>query len=229
MKKLNHTTTRTETLYGLIYIALQILVLPEVLKRGNTFLGTPLSPAQLNFALFSINFICVTVIFHRYLLEGIRQVLNSPLRFLRYAGLGFLFYWLGSILVNIVIFAVYPDFANVNDASVAEMTKQNFPLMFIGTVLLVPVAEETLFRGVVFGNLYTRNRIIGYILSAMIFSALHVIGYIGYFQPVHLLLCFLQYIPAGVCLAWAYAMADTIFAPILMHTVINLIGVMAMR
>ena len=44
-----------------------------------------------------------------------------------------------------------------------------------------------------------------------------------------LLLCFVQYLPAGLCLGWAYARADSIFAPTLMHMIINLIGMLAMR
>ncbi len=229
MKELNVSMTRSETQLGSIYIAVQILILPEVLKRVNTLLGNPLSLSQLNFTLFCINFICVSVIFHRFLLHGIKQIIHNPLSFLRYVGLGFLFYWLGSFFVNTIILAVYPDFANVNDASISELTQQNFQLMFIGTVLLVPITEETLFRGIVFGSLYKRSPIGGYLLSTLIFSALHVVSYIGQFEPVHLLLCFLQYIPAGLCLAWAYSMADTIWASILMHMIINLIGVLAMR
>jgi membrane protease YdiL (CAAX protease family) len=82
---------------------------------------------------------------------------------------------------------------------------------------------------VIFGSIYKRSRILGYAVSALVFAALHVIGYIGFFAPTHLLLCFLQYIPAGLCLAWAYVMADTIWAPILMHIAINQMGVLAMR
>ena len=44
-----------------------------------------------------------------------------------------------------------------------------------------------------------------------------------------LALCLLQYLPAGLCLAVAYEKSDSILCPILMHTVINAIGVYAMR
>lgn len=229
MKKLSTSMTKNELRFGLVYIAVQIFVLPALLAQFNLLLDNPLSPVQLNFALFCVDFICVTIIFHRFLWQGIRQVLDKPFLLLRSAGLGFLLYWIGSIAVNMVIYAAYPNFSNVNDTSISVLTQQNWQLMSIGTVLLVPVTEETLYRGLVFGNLYKRSRIGAYVLSTLIFAALHVVGYIGLYEPVHLLLCFLQYIPAGLSLALAYSMADTIWAPILMHITINQIGVLAMR
>lgn len=229
MKKLTASMTKTEQRFGLTYIAVQVFVLPVLLTQMNLILSNPLSPVTLNFILFLVDFICIVVIFHRFLWQGIKQVIRSPFSFLRAAGFGFLLYWIGSFAVNTVIYAAYPDFSNVNDASISELTQQNWQLMAFGTVLLVPVTEETLYRGVIFGNLYKRSRIGAYALSTLIFAALHVVGYIGLFEPLHLLLCFLQYIPAGLCLALAYNMADTIWAPILMHITINQIGVLAMR
>lgn len=229
MKTLCVSMTRTERILGFCYLPVQILLLPIVLVQGNLILGSPLSAAQLNFALFALDFICITVIFRRFLWQSLRQALSAPWQLLRYAGAGLLLYWIGSIAVNYFIFSVYPDFSNVNDASISELTQQNYTLMSVGTVLLVPVTEESLYRGLVFGSIYKRSRIAGYAVSTLIFAALHVVGYIGYFDPVHLLLCFLQYIPAGLCLAWAYVKADTIWAPILMHIAINQMGVLAMR
>lgn len=214
---------------GLIFIPIQIFLLPILLVQGNLIFGNQLSEAQLNFALFALDFICITVIFRRFLWKSLHCALSAPWRLLRFAGAGILLYWFGSFLVNYFIMTVYPDFSNVNDDSIQALTQQNYQLMAIGTVLLVPVTEETLYRGVIFGSIYKRSRILGYAVSALVFAALHVIGYIGYFEPVHLALCFLQYIPAGLCLAWAYVMADTIWAPILMHIAINQMGVLAMR
>ena len=229
MKKLTVSMTRTETVFGLFYIGIQILVLPYLLVFGNQIFGNPLSKVQLNFLFFAIDFICIVTIFRGFLKKCAICGLEHPWRLLRYAGCGLLLYWAGSILVNVVILNVYPDFSNVNDQSILELTKENYLLMSIGTVLLVPVVEETLHRGVIFGTLYRVNPLVGYLVSTLIFSALHVINYINAFSPLHLFLCFLQYIPAGLCLAWAYVKADSIWAPILIHIAINQLGVLAMR
>jgi membrane protease YdiL (CAAX protease family) len=99
--------------------------------------------------------------------------------------------------------------------------------MVIGTVVLVPIVEETLYRGLIFGLL--PKRILRYAVSVGAFCAIHVMGYIGYYEPLHLLLCFMQYIPAGLVLAYAYERSGSIFAPILIHMAINGIAMLFMR
>lgn len=229
MNKLTNTITRRETLLGLVYIAVQLFVLPFIGMLLNQLLDSPLSAVQMQFLLFCVDFICVTLIFHRFLLTSLKHALSNLWQTLRIAGIGLLLYWLGGFVVNFVIVAIYPDFSNVNDASISQLVKQNYSLMAISTVLLVPITEETLYRGLIFGSLYKRSPIVGYVLSTLLFAALHVVGYIGLYEPLHLLMCFLQYIPAGLSLAWAYVKADTIWSPILIHIIINQIGVMAMR
>ena len=229
MNKLSVSMTRRESISGLIYLAIQLLLLPAFLMFVNSLLGTPLSDAQINFVFFCVDFICVTLIFHQFLLHSAKQALRNFFHCLRYAAIGLLLYWVGSTVVSMIILSVYPAFSNVNDQSIMELTQQNQALMSIGTVLLVPVVEETLYRGVIFGNLYRHSKIAAFAVSTIIFSALHVVGYIGFYEPLHLAMCFLQYIPAGLCLAFAYVKADTIWAPILMHMSINQIGILAMR
>ncbi len=221
--------TKTETICGWIYLVLQLLILPVILVLVNLLLGNPLSDASLNFVFFALNFICVTVIFRRFLLDSLRQALATPFRCLRSAFFGFILYYILSFLISFVILYIAPDFSNVNDESIADMTQDNFALMSIGTVLLVPPVEEVFYRGLIFRGLYNRSRVAAYIVSTLVFCAIHVTGYIGLYDPLTLLLCFLQYIPAGLCLGWAYARADSIWAPILMHITINQIAMSAMR
>lgn len=228
MKKLTIQMHRTETILGLIYIVLQVFILPVVLVVINAFLPRPLTASALNFAVFAINFICVTVIFHRFLIASVKAFTQKPGEILRTYLKGFGFYWVGSILVNMLVIYLEPEFSNINDENVALLTGENYMLMAIGTVILVPVVEETLYRGVVFGQLYCKNSIIAYIVSVAVFSALHVFGYIGFYSPFRLLLCFLQYIPAAIALAWTYVKADNILAPVLIHMTVNLIGMLAM-
>ena len=44
-----------------------------------------------------------------------------------------------------------------------------------------------------------------------------------------LLLCLLQYIPAGLFLAWSYARCNTIVAPVLIHMTVNAMGLYILR
>ena len=221
--------TKTELIWGWLYLFIQLMILPSILVIGNLILGSPLSDSLLNFLMFAVNFIAVTVIFHRFLWNSLRQALHTPWRCLRGAFIGFALHYLGSFLVNLLISFIYPEFVNVNDQSIISMTQEHFTLMTLGTVFLVPVAEEALYRGLIFRTLYQKIPAAAYIVSALVFSAIHVIGYIGIYEPAHLALCFLQYIPASFALGFAYAKADNIWAPILMHITVNQVGILSMR
>ena len=67
------------------------------------------------------------------------------------------------------------------------------------------------------------------VLPMAAFAALHVLGYIGSESVTTLVICFLQYLPAGLCLAWTYTKADNIFAPVVVHALVNAIAIGAVR
>lgn len=229
MNKLSIHLTKRELLLGWLYYPIQLLVLPFLVTLINMLAGNFLGEAALNFVYFGSNFIVVTLIFSHLLIENGKNALEAPGLCIGSALLGLGLYWGLSYAVQVFILMVDPDFFNVNDASIGVMVQENFALTAIGTVLLVPVAEEALYRGLIFGSFYKRKPLAAYLISTCIFASVHVVGYIGSFEPMQLALCFLQYLPAGIALGWAYARADSIWSPILMHITINLIGVVAMR
>lgn len=228
MRKLSVSMTKAETVTGCIYIIFQLFALPFIVLLADAFFRWNLTLAELNFICFAVNFTALTAIYRRYLLDSWKVFTRQPKEVFRSCGLGFVIHFAGSFLVSYLIVNLDPEFNNVNDNSIGEMIHERAVLMYLGTILLAPVAEEILFRGVVFGSLYRKWPVLAYILSAAIFSALHVISYIGSYPAWKLLLCFLQYIPASVALAYAYVRADTIFAPILMHIAINALGTSVM-
>ena len=67
------------------------------------------------------------------------------------------------------------------------------------------------------------------VVSTVLFSLIHINNYIGYYDPLTMLLSFVQYIPAGICLAAAYEISGSIFAPVLIHTAVNAVGMLAVR
>ena len=105
------------------------------------------------------------------------------------------------------------------------MARGNSFLMFVGTVILVPPVEECLFRGVIFRNLYKKSHAAGYLISMLAFACIHILGYIGQYSPLELVLAVLQYLPAGLCLGWSYIRGDSIFAPIFIHAAVNYITI----
>ena len=229
MKSLSVKTTKWETVFGWIYFVLQLFLIPVALVLINGLLPHPLSVAGLNIVLFCLNFLCVTVIFRKFLWKSLQQSAKTPFLCLRAAFFGLMAYFLASFAISALVLFLRPDFRNVNDQAIREMTRENFTPMAICTVLLVPVAEESFFRGLIFQGLYNKSRVAAYLVSTLAFAAIHIVSYVGTYDMELLGLCLLQYLPAGLCLGWAYAKADSIWAPILMHITINQIGIFAMR
>ena len=229
MNKLSIPMSRTENLLMWCYLFFETFVLATVLYLVNLLLPVPLSDAMLNVAYFVINFLFTAIVCRKFLIKSVLKAASHPFQFLKYAFLGFVLYYIGSILVSYLILYLRPDYFNANDANIADMSQENYPLISLCTIVLVPPVEEVLYRGLIFRRLYNHNHIAAYAVSSVVFSAIHVTGYIGLHEPMMLLLSLLQYIPAGLCLGWAYAKSDTIATPILIHMTINQIAMLSMR
>ena len=225
MKQTPLFPTRKETYFGWRYLAFQVLILPYLLA----LLPLQMTSAQLNFLFFSINFLCIVIFFRQFLLESLRSAVDNLPKILLTAVIAFFAYYWWTMLLTILIVWLQPGFSNINDQSITAMSQDSYALIAIGTVILVPLTEECLNRGSVFASLYGRNRIAAYVVSTALFSLIHINSYIGVYPPLTLLLCFLQYVPAGICLAAAYEVSGSIFAPILIHTAVNAIGMLALR
>lgn len=218
-----------ETLNGFLYLAFELLFLPSLLRWCNGHLSPNLSTAELNFVFYMINFLAVLLIFHEFLGHNLRQVSQHPAYFCQAVILGLAAYYACFHAVSWAVGLLVPDFSNYNDAAIADMSRSSYFLMLVGTVILVPVAEECFYRGLVFRSLYGKSRWAAYLVSMLVFAIIHILGYIGAYSPLSLLMAVLQYLPAGLCLAWSYTKAGTIFAPILIHTCINYLSIQKLR
>lgn len=211
--------TARELKNGFIYLAVSLLGLPPLLS----FL--PLSDGRLNFVYYLVNFAAVICIFRRFLWQSLLVALDRPFPTIYYSALGYMGHVAVGEILTMLIFMVFPAFSNVNDLGIQAMLREDLKLVAIGTVFLVPVAEECFYRGLVFRGLYDRSPVIAYIASMAAFAFIHVMGYIGSFEPLQLLLCFIQYLPAGYCLCFAYRYGGSIISPIIVHIIVNAMGV----
>lgn len=218
-----------ETVGGMVYLAFQFLALNTLLTWSNGHLAQPLSEAELNFVYYMINFISALLIFHRYLENSLSYAFHHIIDWCQAVILGLAAYYACMYVVEWVMELLVPSFSNYNDEAIAAMSSGHYFLMFIGTVILVPPVEECFYRGLIFRNLYGRSHWAAYIVSIVLFAMIHILGYIGQYSPLEMLMAVLQYLPAGLCLAWAYTKAGTIFAPIVIHAAINFITIRSLR
>lgn len=219
--------TKKQCIWGWIWWALQLFVIPMLLREGNRFLAVPLSEARLNFVFFCVNFLGIVLILGRYVLSSCGHGLRNFFRTLVSAFLGLAVYYLANYLLQFAVRYILPEYANVNDGVIYALLQDDPLFMRIGIFFLVPVAEELLYRGVIFGSIYSKSRFLAYALSAALFSLVHFVGYFP--EPLTFAVSFVLYLPAGLTLAWAYQRSGSILAPALMHIVINVIGTQLMR
>ncbi len=218
-----------ETLNGFGYLAFQLLLLPTILTWCNAQLSSPMNEAELNFVFYLMNFIAMLLIFHSYLEQNVSDALRHPIYLCQAVILGLAAYFASLFAVSTLVVLLVPGYSNYNDAAIAAMAGSNSFLMLIGTVVLVPPVEECFFRGLIFRNLYSKNKWAAYAVSMLSFACLHILGYIGLYSPAEILMAVLQYLPAGIWLAWAYTKSGTIFAPIAMHAAINYLTIRTLR
>lgn len=210
-----------EKVWGLGYYAFQLLALPSLLSWVCRQLSLHPSPALSNFICYGVSGIAVVCIFRRFLLTSLKSAWADRWAFLQAVVLGYVAYLLSSRALDYVLglLSLRPD--NVNDSAILAMLKSDRTITVLCVLLLAPLTEELFYRGLIFRNLWQRSNWLGYALSVAAFAAIHVMGYVGIAAPVTLLLCFVQYIPPGLCLAWTYTKADNIFAPMLVHILVN--------
>ena len=220
---------KSEVTWGLRYLLFELVFLGSLLSYVLSLFLPDVRSIHIDTAYFIINFAVVVGIFRRYLWLSLKHGFTHWSKLLIAAGIGFAVYWVLIIGVDALIYRLFPDFQNVNDAGIAQYTREYFWITAVGTVVLVPLAEETLFRGLLFGTLHQRNRGLAYLFSVLFFAFIHVMGYFGAAPTSVLMICLLQYIPAGLVLAWAYEFSGSILAPTLIHMGVNAIAILSMR
>lgn len=228
-RRLEIVPTDRQTRLGLGYLLVDLFVLPPVLSGCNEALGAPLGAAALNLVYYCVNFAAVVAILHPFLRDSLAHGLRAIGRTLLIAAAALGCYYILNFLVTAALVRLRPDFYNANDRAIASMARQDFFLVAAGTVLLVPLTEEALFRALIFGRLHRRSVPLAYVLSAAAFAAIHILGYLGAAPPWQLALCFVQYLPAGFCLAAAYDLSGSLLPCVLMHAVINAVGLFLVR
>ena len=149
--------TPNENVFGLIYYILQLLILPSMILVGNMLLANPLPETTVQVLIFAVNFLAVLLIFRKFLVANFRFLLENPWFVLRCAGIGMLIYMAGNAIFSVIVTLIDPYFANINDAVIMEMVQENFGLMTLGTVVLVPIAEECFYRVLMFRNIYDKS------------------------------------------------------------------------
>lgn len=114
---------------------------------------------------------------------------------------------------------LYPQFMTANQVNLEGMFLNSGMLtMFLMIVILAPISEEIIIRGVFIGVLFKEKPYLGLIISSLLFTFLH--------GPTDVL-SFVLYLVPGITLGLAYIKTNWIVTPIIIHMLFNLFGFIA--
>ncbi len=222
--------TLGEKIAGWIYLPFYILGLALILSTLFALLGYDVRSIKvqldLNLTYGILNFVVLGFFFRRYLLKSARQVKAYPGRFFIALAGCLAIYFFGSTAMEWFTRLIDPALKNVNDASITAMTEYGLGKVLLFALVLAPVAEELLFRGLIFSSIHPHSRFWAYAVSMLAFSFIHVLGYVGSYPPKTLALCFLQYLPASFGLAWALEYSGSIWCCFCVHLLSNTIALL---
>jgi Predicted metal-dependent membrane protease len=112
-----------------------------------------------------------------------------------------------------------------NQQLVVSITMAHPAIMVFTTVVLAPLLEEFIFRGMVFGWLYEWNPKIAHFVSAFIFGFIHVMSAVLSGNLSEWIQIFSYFFMGGI-LSYLYEKKNNIFVPILTHSMNNLISML---
>lgn len=217
--------TTGEQIGGTVLLALYLLVLPAV--RDPLFdLVERLTGANLLASLRSIVyyyalFAAVVVIFRRFLCRTSRNFTDNLgvaceaalTGLVALYGLNELVFRLGRVLVG--------GLTNLNDGLIAAPVPDAPRTTFLIAVVIFPIVEETLFRGLVFGGLKGKSRWIAYAASCCLFALSHVWQLASSGLSPLALARTLQYLVPGAVLCRTYERSGSLWSAVAVHAAAN--------
>jgi membrane protease YdiL (CAAX protease family) len=221
--------TKGEAIFGWVWLFVHALVLPPLIYVfiNPVLSGAGLShdEAALNVVYYGISFVMLMVALSHFMKASFTSLTHSVGDTFTAVLLGYAFYFAATFAVSLIMQLVTSGEVNPNQAAIDSQVKLNPNVMLAVGVFLAPVCEEVLFRGVVFGTIRRKNRIVAYIVSAVLFALYHLTEYLYSDFSLELLFAAAEYIPAGIVLAWCYERGKSIYAPIFLHMIINLVSI----
>lgn len=210
---------------GLLWLPVHVLLLPILGAIWNRASQTPLSAPQFNLALYAVSALALLLIMFGWWREEFYTVLDHPGRCVSSILLGGAADYAMNIAVGaLLLLFLGGELDNPNNAAVLELADQEPGTIRAAAIFLAPLVEETLVRGVVFGSLRRKHRALAYAVSALVFCLMHVWQPVLVTQDLRLLIYALQYLPLALALAWCYERSDSIWCPIALHMLVNVLA-----
>ena len=223
--------TPGEQIAGVVFFVIYLLVLPfvtgPIFRFAGKLLDTTISAGVQNMVYYYVLFATTIIIFHKFLSRTSRNLVDNINGAVRSVVVGLVALYGLNELVYRLTNLVMTNRTNLNDTTISAQIDDAPRSTLLIVIFLAPFVEETLFRGLVFGNLKNKGRLMGYAVSCLLFALLHVWQFAVNHQDVTYFLVMVQYLVPGLVLAWAYEHSGTLWTAIGVHAAVNALSVLA--
>ncbi|MEG0941064.1 MAG: type II CAAX endopeptidase family protein [Oscillospiraceae bacterium] len=223
------TLTKPRRIAGYVYLPFHIFVFPLFIGMLAQFLPSGLDNVAANIIYYGLGLAFCFICMWQFLRDAFDTLLDNILKVI----FAILFAYIINMLLSYAVAAGLLLFLqdiplNPNNNAVVTMADKSYNAVMGLAVFLAPIVEEILFRGVLFGGMRKHSRVLAYIITITLFAFYHIWQYALVSMDWRTLIYMVQYIPAGFALSWLYERTNCIWAPIFLHTAMNLISMLVL-
>ena len=213
---------RTQTILGWVYLPVHMFAIPLLLGMYASFLPGGLSTSDGNLIYYAVGMAFTLIVMWGYLRSCFDVFLDNLklCAFTLLLALG-LDYLLSVAMTAVLMVLEQAAGQTPNDQALMDIAVTDAGLVKGIVVYMAPLVEETLFRGVVFGSLRGKNRVLAYVVSIALFSFAHVWQAAVVSMSLAPLIYAIRYVPVSFVLTWSYDRTGSIWVPIIFHMFIN--------
>lgn len=211
--------TSAELTRGWVFFILYLFAFPFLMSWVQRSMGGewPLAEANVVYYLFSVTLVVL-------LLWGFfRKEFSVLLDWLPENLFGIATGLVGTLALHFLVMLIPYPVRNPNEAGYAQEYFLSPAATVVVLVVLMPIVEEALFRGLLFGALRSYSRILAYIVTVTAYCLFCVWQFVFTYGGVDFryLLLTVQYLPMSLALTWCYDAGGSIWSPIFLHAAIN--------
>ena len=211
--------TPGECVRGAALSVLYLFVFPFAMAWVQRTTGEELPVAEANVVYYLISVMLVFLLFWRFLKRNFELLLDRLPEnlFALLVGLA------GAELFRALVTLLPCPVENPNVYNYREQFLLSPGATTVILVVLMPIVEEMIFRGFLFGTVRRCSRGLAYVLSAGLFALYSVWQFVFSYGTVDLryLLLFAQYVPMSLALCWSYDNGGSVWTPVALHMVLN--------
>lgn len=216
--------TRRERTRGILFFALYFVVFPPLKMAIEWFLddkfGLYLSAAVSSAVYYYIMTVLTMWVFWSFMEHGLDILKKHP----KENAVAFLSGFAGAIVLDLLIHLLPWPMENPGHITWKAEYAYSPAATILIVVILMPVIEEVLFRGLLFGSVRRHNRVLAWILSVGLFMLYNVWPFAAVYGDLSYLIIALQYLPAALMLTWCYDRGGSIWSPVALHIVWNAVA-----